>query len=119
MNWYLAKIIYRIVCGDGEHTAQFDEQLRLIAATDEEQAFIKAIEIGEKEEDNFMNMRKETVYWQFINVAELYRLSDLIDGAELYSNIRETENADHYIDTTHKKAAHIQEKTTHRLLQLI
>ena len=30
MNWYLAKIVYRIICGDGNHTAQFDEQLRLV-----------------------------------------------------------------------------------------
>ena len=32
MNWYLAKIVYRILCGEGEHTAQFDEQLRLVSA---------------------------------------------------------------------------------------
>ena len=32
MNWYLAKIVYRIICGQGNHTAQFDEQLRLIQA---------------------------------------------------------------------------------------
>ncbi|RYY10197.1 MAG: DUF4288 domain-containing protein, partial [Chitinophagaceae bacterium] len=27
MNWYLAKLIFRIVCGQGNHTPQFDEQL--------------------------------------------------------------------------------------------
>ena len=26
MHWFLAKIVYRIICGSGEHTAQFDEQ---------------------------------------------------------------------------------------------
>ena len=35
MKWYLAKIIYRIICGEGIHTPQFDEQLRLIHAEDE------------------------------------------------------------------------------------
>ena len=30
MKWYLAKIVYRIICGEGNHTPQFDEQLRLI-----------------------------------------------------------------------------------------
>ncbi|MEP7129294.1 MAG: DUF4288 domain-containing protein, partial [Chitinophagales bacterium] len=29
MNWYLAKIVFRIICGDGLHQPQFDEQLRL------------------------------------------------------------------------------------------
>jgi hypothetical protein len=119
MNWYLAKIVFRILCGEGEHTAQFDEQLRLIAANDETEAFNKAQAIGRNEEDCFLNMRQQTVCWQFINVAELYRLSELIDGAELYSNIRESDQPDHYIDNTHKKSAHIQEKTTHQLLQLI
>ncbi len=119
MNWYLAKIVYRIICGEGDHTPQFDEQLRLIAATHEEEAFLKAQHIGREEEDCFQNTRRQQVSWQFINVAELYRLSELIDGAELYSTIRETDNADHYTDTVHRKAAHIREKTTHQLLQLI
>ena len=119
MNWYLAKIVFQILCGEGEHTAQFDEQLRLVSAANEEEAFQKALTIGRTEEDCFLNNRQQTVCWQFINVAELYRLSELIDGAELYSNIRESEHPDHFIQNTHKKAVHIQEKTTHRLLQLI
>jgi len=41
MNWYLAKMVFRIVCGDGNHTAQFDEQLRLISAGSKEEAFHK------------------------------------------------------------------------------
>ena len=48
MNWYLAKIVYRIYCGDGEHTGQFDEQLRLIAAETKEDAFHKAQTIGQQ-----------------------------------------------------------------------
>ena len=119
MNWYLSKIVYRIICGDGNHTPQFDEQLRLIAAGNEEEAFYKAQEIGREEEDCFKNIREQNVVWQFINVAELYRLSQLIDGAELYSTIRESEDAERYTDVVNLKAAHIKEKTTHKILQLI
>ena len=43
MKWYLAKIVFQIICGDGKHTAQFDEQLRLIAAADEDEAFGKTL----------------------------------------------------------------------------
>ena len=25
MNWFLAKIIFRIVCGNGDHAPQFDK----------------------------------------------------------------------------------------------
>jgi hypothetical protein len=48
MNCYLAKIVYRIICGEGKHMPQFDEQLRLIYAEDDFHAFQKARIIGEK-----------------------------------------------------------------------
>lgn len=119
MNWYLAKIVFRIICGDGQHTPQFDEQLRLVGAADEDEAFCKAQEIGEQEEDTFLNIQKKEVKWEFINVSELYRLSSLIDGAELYSRIRETDEADEYIELIHRKAAFIRDKRTHKLLHLL
>jgi hypothetical protein len=119
MNWYLAKIVFRIICGDGQHTPQFDEQLRLVGAADEDEAFYKAQALGAQEEDSFLNIQNKEVQWQFINVSELYRLSALIDGAEMYSRIRETDKAEEYIDLIHRKAAFIQEKQTHKLLQLL
>jgi hypothetical protein len=71
MNWYVAKIVFRIVSGDGNHNAQFDEQLRLISAGDESEAFEKAYNIGCRNQDNFTNNRNEPVKWEFIDVAEL------------------------------------------------
>ena len=119
MAWYLAKIVFRIICGDGAHTPQFDEQLRLIRAIDEDEAFYKAQTIGAQEEVIFLNAQQKKVHWQFINVAELYRLSAIIDGAELYSRISETDDALEYVDLVHKKANSILEKRTHKLLQLL
>lgn len=119
MKWYLAKVVYRILCGDGDHTAQFDEQLRLVAATDEAEAFNKATAIGRSEAETFYNQKQEAVQWQFVNVSELYRLQELMDGAELYSRITEVDNAEGYIDFVHHKAAGIQEKRSHQLLHLI
>ena len=119
MSWYLAKIVYQIICGDGSHTAQFAEQLRLIAATDEDVAFEKAILIGQNEEDNFCNQKNDLVQWRFINVAELYKLTNLIDGAELYSRITEADDAASYINFINEKAASIKNKQSRRLLQLI
>lgn len=119
MKWYLAKLVYRIICGDGNHVAQFDEQLRLIGAGDEDRAFEKAQLLGKDEEDSFFNLKQQPVRWQFINVAELYRLSDLIDGAELYSRINEVEDANDYIAVINRKAASIKNKTGHQLLNLI
>ncbi len=119
MKWYLAKMVYQIICGDGEHTAQFDEQLRLIAADNEDEAFTKATGMGKEEQDSFLNQKNELVTWQFINVSELYRLSKLIDGAEIYSRINEVDDANAYTTFVHRKAESIQEKQTHQLLNLI
>lgn len=118
MNWYLSKIVYRIVCGEGKHLAQFDEQLRLIAASSKEEAFTKAQTIGKKEEETFFNSKKQLVRWEFINVSELYLLSELIDGAELYSRIEEHENADAYMYTVNQKAENIFFTHTSQLLKL-
>jgi hypothetical protein len=119
MNWYLAKIVYQIICGEGKHKAQFDEQLRLIEAEDEATAFAKARAIGHKEQEAFLNEKQKLVRWQFINVAELYQLTALIDGAEMYSKILESESPELYITTVHKKATDIQEGSTHKCLKLL
>jgi hypothetical protein len=109
MNWYLAKITYQIVCGDGNHTPQFDEQLRLIGASNEKEAFSKAKSIGLNEEDTFYNQKQQLVQWVFINVSELNQL-DLVDGAELYSRITEQDHAGRYVDLIHLKAEEIQSR---------
>lgn len=118
MNWYLAKIVYRITCGDGHHTGQFDEQLRLVTGENKEDAFQKAQFIGKQEEEFFLDQKQQLVQWQFINVCELYKLSELIDGAELYSRIEERDDANEYIHTVHKKAEHIQFSNTLEILEL-
>jgi hypothetical protein len=118
MKWYLAKFVFRIVCGEGQHTAQFDEQLRLIAAASKEEAFNKAQQMGKQEQETFFNRKEQLVQWQFINISELYLLSDLIDGAELYSRIEERENAEAYVYTVNQKAENIFFTQTHQLLQL-
>jgi len=69
MKWYLAKLVYRILCGDGNHTAQFDEQLRLINAQDELHAFQKARSLGHREQDNFLNAVNKPVIWKFIGTG--------------------------------------------------
>src|SRR2546428_5856383 len=119
MNWYLAKIIFQIICGNGNHTPQFDEQLRLILAEDETEALMKAKKLGEVEQDSFFNEQNQLVKWQFIDVAELYRLSNMIDGAEIFSRIEEYENADAYLELVHRRAAQLQQTESRKLLQLI
>ena len=118
MNWYLTKLVFRIICGDGNHTAQFDEQLRLVSAENKEAAVKKAQMMGEHEEEIFFNVKNQQVYWKFINVSEIYKLGELIDGAELYSRIEERGDADNYIEIVNKKASGIIHSDSHELLHL-
>ena len=74
--------------------------------------------MGKKEEESFYNQKQQLVQWQFINVSELYPLSELIDGAELYSRIEEKENAEAYIHTINKKAENITLFTKQALIAI-
>ncbi|HSB91522.1 MAG TPA: DUF4288 domain-containing protein [Flavitalea sp.] len=119
MQWYIAKIVFRIISGDGNHTPQFDEQLRLIMAANELEAFEQARELGLSEQDEFENVNNSTVEWRFIDIAEMKRFPTLANGVELYSRIMEEEDADRYTDVIQKKAEHIRERLHRNLLQPI
>jgi len=108
MNWFLAKIVYQIICGDGDHTPQFDEQVRLLSAYTAEEAWQKSNNIGLQEEDIFYNQQQQIVQWKFIAVAELHALDELTDGAEVYSQIKETDDADSYSLFIQHKAAQVR-----------
>jgi hypothetical protein len=109
MNWYVAKIIFRI-CNEGSQKLQFDEHIRLIKADNFDEAFLKARILGISEEDAFMNTKNKQVKWEFINVAELYSISELKDGSEIYSMITEKEEASNYIHAIHQRAIFMQTK---------
>lgn len=101
MKWYLAKLVFHILCGNGKHTPQFDEQLRLIYAEDDLHAFHKARKIGDAENED---ETKLPVKWKFIDVSELHLLAEITDGAEIYSRINEEESAEIYIGNIKKRA---------------
>ena len=104
MNWYMAKLIYRFTCGNGTHTPQFNEQLRLIAAEDVLHAFYKARLIGERETTAITN-NGLPIQWKFIDVSELIPVGKLSDGAEVWSCINEDTDVDMYIRNTKQKAS--------------
>jgi hypothetical protein len=107
MNWYIAKIVFSI-CSEGSQRPQFDEHIRLISADDFDEAFLKARVLGISEEDAFLNDRNKPVKWEFINVAELYPISELKDGSEIYSTITEKEEGGNYINAIHQRAIFMQ-----------
>ena len=118
MNWYLAKIVYQIICDKGFHTPQFDEQLRLIYAEDDLHAFYKARLLGEHEDDRFLNNINKPVHWKFIDVSEIHKLDNLADGAEMYSRINEEPEPEIFINVVKRKATHLLEDCTYQTIKL-
>jgi hypothetical protein len=112
MNWYISKLVFQIICGDGNHTAQFDEQLRLVHAEDEFHALNKARIIGDNECADIEMLRR--VQWKFIDVSELIPVNNFTDGAEIYSKIVEEEHAAMYIQNTKKRAANLFQEGLHK-----
>ena len=119
MQWYIVKLVFRIVCGEGEHTPQFDEQLRLVEADYEEQAYYKALDIGAREQISFLNEHQQQVQWQFIDVPEMVKLNSLTDGQEIYSRVQEADDSGIYIDLVHHKSAHIRSGFNNQVIEAI
>jgi len=104
MNWYLAKMIFQVRCGDKAHTPQFDEQWRLIRADEVAWAYEKASVLGRMDESSFVNDQGERVFWKFIDVADIHRMGSMEDGAQLFSVTEEPVNAEVYIEQIRLKS---------------
>ncbi len=109
-NWFVAKLVFRVITGNGNHTPQFDEQLRLISAEDTQEAFFKARYLGANEQTEFSTEDLNEVSWQFIDVAELTPILAFTDGLELHSRIHEAESASSYISFVHHRAKTIMQQ---------
>jgi hypothetical protein len=110
MNWFVAHIVFRIISGDGDHTPQFDEQLKLISANNEAAAFEKAFRMGQQEQDSFPNNSGHKVEWKFVGIGELTKIKGPDDGTELSSRILEADNADNYIHFIQQKNNDIESR---------
>lgn len=92
MQYFLVKIVFQL-SQDNEKLRQFDEQIRLLTATDSFEAFFKARQIGHKEEDaNSLGFFKP-VQWKFMDVTEIIPVQLQQDGVELYSQVSEKDAA--------------------------
>jgi hypothetical protein len=111
MKWYLARLVYQVVSGEGNHTPQFDEQLRLIQADELNWAREKALVLGQIGAFTFQNTNKQNVTWKFINVTDIFEIDSIEDGAQLYSMTEEPADVNAYMELTNAKAIRTFELT--------
>ncbi len=109
MKKYLAKLIFNVNIENSEHK-EFDEQIRIIEAHDLEGAFLKARNVGRREEESFFDSSNKLVDWIFIDVAEIYLLDGMKDGEQVYSNTRKIKDSHSFISYVRQKSMEIQAK---------
>jgi hypothetical protein len=110
MKWFTAKIVFGIHHSSKDAITQYDEQIRVIKARDEHEAFLKARMLGVREEYSFTNENDEEVSWEFVDVTDLSEINELTDGMELYSRIHETDSREQYIRFVHDKALQLSHR---------
>ena len=110
MNWFIAKICFQIITSADAEQAQFEEQFRLLNAATSLEAYQKALKIGQREEESFLNSRSRPVFWKFTGITELKEIRDLKDGAELFSGIIETNSSADYLQIAAQRHHMISER---------
>ena len=116
MNLYIAKINFNIKIDVANSSNQFDEQLRFIYATSENEAFLKARMLGVREDDSFVNNEGNIVKWEFTDVLELKLVEEIKDGMEIFSCISERDDAESFVRYIQQKAKQIESNTEPHLV---
>lgn len=102
-NWFAVKMIFQIE--DKEKTyPQFDEQIRLIDAVNEELALEMAHQIGMMQQEELLTSNEQKLNWCFIAVTEIQHLGDIEHGKEIHYQISEPAEINTYLQIVKEKA---------------
>jgi len=89
MKWYVAEIIVRSRVGKARRKLLYDRQIKVLRAADHETAYKRALSLGKAENHRYKNSAGETVYWEFIGLANLDTLpkGKIEDGTKIHSRL--------------------------------
>ena len=83
--WYASRLILKCTVGNQISDFLFSEQVRLIEASNAEEAYTKALKLGQEEECEYLNSEQQKVVWTFKGLFDLDCINSLQDGAEITS----------------------------------
>lgn len=87
-HWYVATLIIRCRVENQPAPWTCDEQVRVIRAANDDEAYDKAVALGKSEETVYKNGDGEDVFWEFIGLEDLTELDSAIrDGTEIRSRL--------------------------------
>jgi len=98
MKWFAVNCIYQVICGEGKHMPQFNEQIRLIQADGIRQALSKANLNAMHFNPSFNNCQGDKIVWKFLGVGGISEVAALKDGAEVSSKIVEPNSVARYLE---------------------
>lgn len=97
MKWFAVNCIYQVICGEGKHSPQFNEQIRLLQALNRLEAVEKVNQQVTQYNVPFKNCVGEKVVWKFLGIASLTEINEIKDGVEVASKILEPKSAENYL----------------------
>ncbi|RYU74794.1 DUF4288 domain-containing protein [Hymenobacter persicinus] len=100
--WYVARIILKCSAPHQVEEHLFDEQIRLIQASNSEEAYQKALILGKQEELEYLNEDGMTVRWSFEGLFDLDIVESLTDGAEITSKRIRADSAQELVVAKHQ-----------------
>jgi hypothetical protein len=121
-KWYVASVIYRCRVGDADPGPwTCDRQIRVIRATDETQAYVRAIELGKAGEHSYANSEQEIVTWDFVGLEDLDELVDkaIRDGTEIKSYLFTHPDPENLIKEPHNLTISWIQRNKHKTAQEI
>ncbi len=90
MQWYVAELIVQCRVGNAcKRRTLYDRQVKVLHALNDEAAYDRALDLGRAENHSYKNSAGETVYWEFIGLANLETLRErsISDGTEIHSRL--------------------------------
>jgi hypothetical protein len=109
MNWFIAKIVFKIE-GKNQEFIQFDEQIRLLDAVNEDLALEMAHQFGLMQQDEVVAHVKGKLFWKFIGVTEINYLGEITNGTQVHCQINEPLNVSNYISLALAKAEGLKQR---------
>lgn len=111
MTWFVAKLIFEIKTQENKYH-QFDEQLRLIEAVNQEHALEMAYQLGLMQQEEITSSNNNSVAWKFIAVTEIENIGEIAHGKEIHYKITEPEAAEQYLALVNLKADQLKNRKT-------
>lgn len=89
-NWFTARLLFESTINpnvDDDVEPLMEQSMKIFHAKNVEEAMIKAVDLGKKEEHSYKNDQEQTVEWKFVEVLELQDIDVIngFDGLEVYS----------------------------------